>query len=102
MNDNANNRGAQDASVKHVPVLKDVEDMSVRIIIGLGALDGLVEVRIELLAGGVYAFHTVTRECVPELFANQRYTLTVFFVSRIVVCLQRSIESVEDGYQIHD
>ena len=102
MNADADNRGPENTSVKHVPVLKDVEDKSVGMIFRFGAFDGLVNVRIENLSGGINALHAVTREGVPELFPDQQHALAIFFVGGIVVRLERPVESIEDGNQIRD
>lgn len=61
MNADADNRGPENTSVKHVPVLKDVEDKSVGMIFRFDTLDRLVDVRIEYLAGSIDAFHAVAR-----------------------------------------
>ena len=52
MNDDADNRGPQDAAVEHVSVLKYVKDESIGMIIRFGALDRLMDMGIEDLAGG--------------------------------------------------
>src|SRR5882762_9633606 len=102
MDDDADNRGPQHAPVKHVSVLKNVEDVSVGMLIRFGALDGLVHVWIENLARGIDTLHAVTRQGVPELLADQRDALAIFFIGRIVVRLERAIESIEDGNQVRD
>src|SRR6266853_2521648 len=61
MDADADNRGPENTSVKHVPILKEVEDKSVRMIFRFDTLDGLVHVRIEYLVGGIDAFHAVAR-----------------------------------------
>jgi hypothetical protein len=102
MNAHADNRGPENTPVKHVPVLKDVEDKSVGMIYRFGALDGLVHVRIECFAGGIDALNAVARKSIPELFADESHALAILLVSRIVVRLERSIKSIEDGNQISD
>jgi hypothetical protein len=102
MDNDANNRRPQYTSVKHVSILKNVKDVSIGIVFRFGSFDGLMHVRIEDLTGGIDAFHAVACKRVPELFADQRDALAIFFVSRIVVRLERSIESIEDGNQIRD
>ena len=102
MNDDADNRGAEDTPVKHVSVLKDVQDESVGMVFRFGALDGLVDVRIEHLPGGIYALHAVASKSVPKLLADQHHALAIFFVGNCVMRLERPIESIEDGDQIRD
>ena len=102
MDDDADNRGPEDAPVKHVSVLKYIEDISVRMVFRFGALDGLVEVRIEYFARGLDALDTVARQGIPELLADQHHTFAIFLVGGIVVPLERPIESIEDWYQVQD
>src|SRR6266699_5438835 len=102
MNNDTDNRGAQDTPVKHVPILEDVENESVGMVFRFGALNGLVNVRIENLSRGINALHAVTREGIPELLADQHHALAIFFVAGIVVRLEGPVESIEDGNQIRD
>ena len=61
MNDDTHNRGPDNTPMKHVPILKDVEDKPVGMIFRFDTLDRLVDVRIEYLAGSIDAFHAVAR-----------------------------------------
>jgi hypothetical protein len=102
VDDDTDNRGPQDTPVKYVPVLENVENESVGMVFRFGALDGLVKVRIENLPGGLNALHTMTREGIPELLADQHHALAIFFVRGIVVRLESPVESIENGNQIRD
>src|ERR1700676_1781608 len=101
MHDDANDRGPEHTPVKQIPVLKDVQDESVRIVRRFGALDGLVEMRIENLSRRVETFEPMAREGVKELLSNQQHTFAIFFVAGVVMRLQGTIESVENRNQIH-
>jgi len=46
--------------------------------------------------------HAMFRDGVPKLFANERYSLAIFFVARIVMRLQRAIEGVNHRDQIEN
>jgi len=88
--------------VKHVSVLKYVQDVSVGMVRRFGALDSLVYAGIEYFAGGVDPLHAVARESIPELSADQHHTFAIFVVGGIFVSLERAIESIEDRNQIQD
>src|SRR5882672_5796494 len=102
MNDDTHNRGPDNTPMKHAPILEDVENETVGMVFRFGALDGLVNVRIENLPGGINALHAVAREGIPKLFADQHHALPIFLVGGIVVRLERPIESIEDGNHIRD
>src|SRR5258705_8403936 len=61
-----------------------------------------METRIENLSGCVNALQAVACESVEELFADQHHAFAIFFVCGIIMRLQRAIESIENGNQIHD
>ena len=59
-------------------------------------------VRIEHFPRRFDALHAVPRDRIPKLLADQRDSLAIFLVGRIVVRLQRAIERVQHGNQVGD
>ena len=102
MNGDADNRRPQDAPMKQVPVLKYIHDETVGKFFRFDALDGLVHVRIEHLSGGIHALHSVARQRVPQLLADQGDALAIFLVGRVIVTVERAIKRIEHGNQVHD
>ena len=99
---NAHNRGPQNAPVKRVPVLKYGDDKPVRIIPGFQALNRLMLVRVEYFPRRINALDAVLGDRIPELLADQRDSLTIFLISRVVVRLQRPIERIQHGNEVGD
>src|SRR5271156_1359499 len=67
MRGDAHHRGAQHATVKHVAGLKFREHRAIGFCRGFDALDGVMKMRVEWLAGGFDALEALFRERVPEL-----------------------------------
>ena len=97
MNGDAHNRRTQQASVKTVAGLEDVQHGAVGMIGGFDPLEGLMDVRVEALPDGVEALETQTLESVPELAVNQLETLAVVLVGRIFLGSEGALEAVQDG-----
>ena len=66
------------------------------------ALNRLVLVRVEHFPCGLDALHAMLGDPVPELLADHRDALAIFFVCRIVMRLQRAIEGIQHRNQIED
>ena len=102
MNGDAHNRRTQQASVKTVAGLEDVQHGAVGMIGGFDALEGLMDVWVEALPDGVEALETQTLESVPELAVDQLKTFAVVLVGRGGVGSEGALEAVEDGEKRFD
>jgi len=102
MNGDADNCRPQDASVEQVPILKYIDDGTVGTFYRFDALYCLVDVRIEHLSSSIDARNSVACQRVPELLPNQRHSLAIFLVGRILVRMERAIKRIENGDQFRD
>jgi hypothetical protein len=87
---------AQHAAVKNVAGLIDLQDRAVFGLIGFRAIDGLMQVRIEMLAKRFDALHTELGDVVQELLVDQLETLAIILVGGFAMRSQRVLEAVDD------
>src|SRR6266852_2703717 len=98
----ANERGAKYASVKEIARLKGFKDNAVFVLGGFGAVHGLVEMRVELLADGVEALDAEAREIFEQLLVDQLEALAVIFVFGFAVGSEGVFEAVDDRNERFD
>jgi hypothetical protein len=94
--------GPQDAPVKYVARLKDLEDCAIVVVFRFGAIDGLMQMGIEGLADWVDALHAELRQVVQELFVNKFEAFAIIFIFGFAMGGERVFESVDHGNEPFD
>ena len=102
MNRYADHRGAQDAAMKNVAGLKNLQDGAVFVLDGFGAVHRLMEMRIEGLAERVGPLDAEAGDVIDELLVDQLEAFSIVFVLGFAVSGKSVLETVDHGDEAFD
>ncbi len=97
---NAYHARPQHAAMKEKSVLQNLHNGSVRILVRLYALDGLMKIRIKWLARSRNSLQPMFCERLPKLPINQFEPFPILLVRRVVMRLERPFESIQHRQKI--
>src|SRR6267378_6735692 len=87
--------GPQDAAVKYVAGLKDLEDRAVVVVFRFGAIHGLMQMGIERLADRIEALDAEFCQVIEELLVDELEAFTITFILGFAVRGERMLETVD-------
>src|ERR1700675_4044758 len=102
MNRYADHGGAQNAAVKNVAGLKDLQDRAVFVIDGFSAIHRLMEMRIERLAERIGTLNAEAGDVIDELFVNELEAFAIIFVFGFAMSGEGVLETVDNGDEAFD
>src|SRR5580704_20863 len=102
VNGYAGHGGAQNAAMKNVSRLEDLQNRAVFLLDGFGAVHRLMKMRIKLLAERIDAFDAEPRDVVDELLVDELEASAIVFVLSFAVSRESVLKTVNDRYKSFD
>src|SRR5208282_5745581 len=102
MNRYADHGRAQNAAMKNVTGLKDLQNRTVFVLDRFGAIHRLMRMRIKLFAERVDALDAEARDVVHELLIDELEAFAIIFVFGFAMRGERVLKTVDNGDQAFD
>src|SRR6266446_7590020 len=94
--------GPQDAPVKNIARLKDLEDRAIVVVFRFGAIHGLMQMGIERLVDRIEAFDAEFCQMIEELLVDELEALAIIFIFGFAMRGERVLETVDHGNEPFD